>query len=155
MEKLKYFYLKNYFHLLDVKDFYTWLTQNIEKIPAEIYPFMNAKQALNLPKVFDYLMKYDYPHYEICTAENLALFKDLVQESSILLLNKQIKPLVFCNFIKQMEGLIDKLVEKDRTINYPTWLGDLYNTCDWCDENWTNENSEGLIEEVKNNLNNL
>ncbi|QTN26431.1 hypothetical protein HZ993_13920 [Rhodoferax sp. AJA081-3] len=31
----------------------------------------------------------------------------------------------------------------------PSWLGDLWNCCDWCDATWSYENSQPLVEEAR------
>jgi len=33
-------------------------------------------------------------------------------------------------------------------LEYPLWLGDLWNACDWCDESWSLSNSPHLKEEA-------
>ncbi len=32
---------------------------------------------------------------------------------------------------------------------HPSFIGDLYNACDWCDESWTLENAPYLVEEAE------
>ena len=66
-------------------------------------------------------------------------------------LNNQIKPLVLCNMITEMEvtflGAPRSLPEG--VAYYPEWLGNLWNACDWCDESWTFENSSELKTEIR------
>ncbi len=37
----------------------------------------------------------------------------------------------------------------------PSWLGNLYDACDWCDEKWTHDNSPHLLIEVEKQIHNI
>lgn len=38
---------------------------------------------------------------------------------------------------------------------YSTWMGNLYNACDWCDETWTLEDNPHLLIEVEKQIQNI
>ena len=53
------------------------------------------------------------------------------------------------NFVGAQRGLPDNIAY------YPSWLGNLWNSCDWCDEEWTRESAPRLKEDLSVQLNNI
>lgn len=69
-------------------------------------------------------------------------------------LNHQIKPVFLCQMIVEMESTFlgaSRNMPKGIAY-YPEWLGQLWNACDWYDENWTFENSPHLKNEIQNQI---
>ena len=78
---------------------------------------------------------------------------DILIEISEKLIKKEITPNKFCYVVSLFDANFLGLRKTDEnTLEYPNWLGDLWNNCDWCDESWTNSNSPHLIEEVNKML---
>ena len=75
-------------------------------------------------------------------------------EFSEQLLQEKIKPYEFCRVVSVFDANFIGLREiSENVLEYPIWLGDLWNQCDWCDESWTNTSTPHLIiEEVKRML---
>jgi hypothetical protein len=65
-------------------------------------------------------------------------------------LREEITPSQFCRVVSTFDaGFLDFTKLDERTFEYPAWLGNLWNACDWCDESWTNANSPHLLAEAK------
>jgi hypothetical protein len=71
--------------------------------------------------------------------------------------NGQIRPFDLCRIFNNIEaGFIEAPRHLDeKIVYYPSWLGDLYGACDWCDGEWTYENSPHLVIEVKKQIQNI
>lgn len=94
--------------------------------------------------------KYDF---EPVSEEGEEIAIEILNDLSELLLNEEITPRKFCLVVSRLEAnFIDFRRIDERTFEYPPWLGDLWNQCDWCDESWTNSNSPHLISEVNKML---
>ena len=69
------------------------------------------------------------------------------------LISEEITPSHFCHIVRTYDGNYGDFKKIDaHTFEYPKWLGDLWNSCDWCDESWTNSNAPHLVAEAKNIL---
>ncbi|MCG3857735.1 hypothetical protein [Psychrobacter sp. Ps2] len=69
-------------------------------------------------------------------------------------LNDEITPLDICRVISNIDcGFMDAQRDLPDNISYyPCWLGNLYSSCDWCDETWTNSNAPHLKQDLENQL---
>ena len=69
-------------------------------------------------------------------------------------LNDEITPMDICRVINNIDcGFMD--APRDLPANvayYPCWLGNLYSSCDWCDETWTNNSAPHLKQDLENQL---
>ena len=86
-----------------------------------------------------------FPEFEINSEDLLELCKSELKRQIGLLLDKKITPSSFCEFFNLMES---KLVfDSEFASDELTFMGDLYNCCDWCDDTWTHDNSRHLTAE--------
>lgn len=69
----------------------------------------------------------------------------------------EIRPFELCKIFNNIEaGFIGAPRHLDeKIVYYPSWIGDLYGACDWCDEEWTHENSPHLLIEVEKQIQNI
>ena len=81
--------------------------------------------------------------------------KELLMEYCEKLLNEKITPFEFCRLVEVFDvNFLGIRTHEDGSLEYPEWLGDLWNNCDWCDETWTLSNSPHLAEEADKVLKN-
>ena len=84
---------------------------------------------------------------EIWAKEILANFCEMV-------LSEKISPNKFCHLVQGYDANFLGLRENAAgELEYPVWLGDLWNACDWCDESWSISNSPHLKQEIEKVLN--
>lgn len=78
----------------------------------------------------------------------LTLF--LSKEFSVQELCKLVDSLdtVFAIRLPKETGIYDQSPRTSLMVNFP-WLGNLWNSCDWCDESWTFDNSQPLVAEAQ------
>lgn len=69
-------------------------------------------------------------------------------------LNDEITPMDICRVINNIDrGFMDAPRDlPDNVVYYPCWLGNLYSSCDWCDETWTNSSAPHLKQDLENQL---
>lgn len=69
----------------------------------------------------------------------------------------EIRPFELCRIFNNIEiGFMG--AARNLPVNiayYPTWMGNLYNACDWCDETWTLEDNPHLLIEVEKQIQNI
>ncbi len=76
--------------------------------------------------------------------------KDLLNRYCEKLLNEEIAPFEFCRLVQLFDAnFLGMRTLENGSPEYPEWLGDLWNNCDWCDESWNLSNSPHLAEEAK------
>lgn len=67
---------------------------------------------------------------------------------------EQIGPFTLCTLVQRMDtdfiSVRDEQARRagSRTFDYPPWLGNLWNCCDWCAEHETHADRPALIEEA-------
>jgi hypothetical protein len=66
-------------------------------------------------------------------------------------LSREITPSQICKLVCAIDNqyLGAHPMDDRKMVYYPTWLGNLYNACDWCDETWRHADCEHLIDEAK------
>lgn len=70
-------------------------------------------------------------------------------------LAKKISPMALCKIVRELDsayvvGTANFLGKSNSDPNdNAKWLFDMWNSCDWCDDSWTFENSEHLVREAK------
>lgn len=81
--------------------------------------------------------------------------KEMLVEYCEKLLKEEITPVKFCGLVQLFDAnFLGIRTLEDGSLEYPAWLGDLWNNCDWCDESWSLENSPQLVKEAKKVMNN-
>ena len=76
--------------------------------------------------------------------------KELLRQYCEKLLNEEIAPFEFCRLVQLFDAsFLGMRTLDDGSLEYPDWLGDLWNNCDWCDETWNCSNSPHLIKEAR------
>lgn len=80
--------------------------------------------------------------------EKLAII--ILNEYCQKFIDQEITPYKFCRLVQRLDAaFVDFRELSDNEFEYPPWLGDLWNCCDWCDGSWTNDNSPHLVKEAK------
>ncbi len=69
-------------------------------------------------------------------------------------LNDEVIPIDICRVINNIDcGFMNAPRDlPDNVTYYPCWLGNLYSSCDWCDETWTNSSAPHLKQDLENQL---
>lgn len=159
--------MKNYQEVLvecwydqaDLESIKKWACSYIENnddIPEEIFELLDADKyqfeslLLKLSKVID----SDFSPQSI-GAELLAA-KHLITVASEYL-NDEATPMDVCRVVGKIDvgflgasrGLPDNIAY------YPEWLGNLYNSCDWCDDIWTSSSAPHLKEDLEAQIVNI
>ncbi|EOR09038.1 hypothetical protein [Acinetobacter genomosp. 15BJ] len=126
--------------------------ENNEIIEVEFFELLDSavnqeSLLLELIQTTDPSFSADSVEAEILTAR---YFLNILEHYK----NGQIRPFDLCRIFNNIEiGFIG--APRNLPVNiayYPSWMGNLYNACDWCDETWTLENSSHLSIEVKKQI---
>lgn len=69
-------------------------------------------------------------------------------------LAQKIVPLQICTLIQKIESAMIEVgqLSPENIIYYPSWLGDLWNQCDWCDESWRFETHPHLAAVIETQI---
>lgn len=150
---------------------------------VEIY-YTDYSQDLTLSKIAEYIKAHEVVEIECFElfdhdADHKSLLLGLIQrvdvnfsvnsiEAEILaahyflnVLKKyqvgEIRPFELCKIFNNIEaGFMGATRNFDpEIVYYPSWLGDLYDAFDWCDEIWTHDNSPHLLIEVEKQIHNI
>ena len=81
--------------------------------------------------------------------------KVLLKQYCKKLLSEEITPFEFCRLVQVFDAnFLGLRTLENGSLEYPAWLGDLWNNCDWCDETWSLSNSTHLEAEARKVLEN-
>ena len=155
------------------------MIKKIDRIAFEFWAGIGSKS--DLENWAEEQLRKDAPHPDACELFNLSNEKaekesirlaneitgfnptsekgekwaqEILSEYCKKLLNDEITPIQLCNLVNQFDGgFLGARDIGEGLAYYPDWLGDLWNSCDWCDESWSLSNSPHLIEEVRKILN--
>ena len=156
------------------------MTKTIDKIAFEYWAGIGSKDDLE-NWATDELRKEE-PHPDACElfnltnehqenqalrlAEELTDFKPVSEQGEIWakellsnycesLLKEDMPPFDFCKLVQLFDAsFLGIRTLSNGSLEYPEWLGDLWNNCDWCDESWTISTSPHLAKEALKVLNN-
>lgn len=129
--------------------------ENNEIMEIEFFELLDsavnqASLLLQLIQATDPSFSADSVEAEILTAR---YFLKLLEHYQ----NGQISPFDLCRIFNNIEiGFMG--AARNLPVNiayYPTWMGNLYNACDWCDETWTLEDNPHLLIEVEKQIQNI
>lgn len=156
--------MKNYQEILvecwydqiDLESIKKWAYSYIENnddIPEEIFELLDADKyqfedlLLKLTRTID----SDFSSQSI-SAEILAA-KHLIKVASKYL-NDEVTPMDVCRVVGKIDGgfLGADRGLPDNVAYYPNWLGNLYNSCDWCDDTWTNTSAPHLKKDLETQI---
>jgi hypothetical protein len=93
--------------------------------------------------------------FEVGSWDALPYAKAAFKKILAAFLAKKIKPNELCRLVHELDiayavGAANSMQPpKSKVEQDMSWLGNLWNCCDWCDETWTLENSEHLVKEVQ------
>ena len=96
-------------------------------------------------KMFEFI-HVSFPDFSIDSEEGIKSCEAELKRQVGLLLSREIKPVCFCQFFNSLESAL--VVDRDLPPEKVSFLGDLYNACDWCDDSWTLESAPYLAEEA-------
>ncbi|ERL56747.1 hypothetical protein [Psychrobacter aquaticus] len=145
-----------WFDKTDVESIRQWACVFIEKnnnIPQEVFELLDAKKD-HFEDILFRLSAAAEPDFspQSLSAEILAAkyLINLIKKY----LNDEITPMDICKVINNIDcGFMNAPRDLPGNVSYyPCWLGNLYSSCDWCDETWTNSNAPHLKQDIENQL---
>jgi hypothetical protein len=80
--------------------------------------------------------------FEPVSEEGIEYAKLVLQSEIQKFLNREKSAAAFCSFINHLDA------QYVGEFYYPTWLGELWNCCDYCDDTWTLESSPHLAQKA-------
>nr|WP_317200913.1 hypothetical protein [uncultured Psychrobacter sp.] len=156
MKTIEEIFVKTWLDEVDVEAIKEWAYIFIDRnddIPQEVFELLEAK-------------KYDYENLILNTASVLneyfspqSLNNEILAAKYLVAvatdyLNDETTPMDVCRVITNIDThFIDAPRDlPDNIAYYPIWLGNLYNSCDWCDETWTDNSVTPAVNPVYINL---
>ncbi len=134
---------------------YSYIKNN-DDIPEEIFELLDADkyQFEGLLLKLSRAMDSDFSPQSI-SAEILAA-KHLIKVASKYL-NDEVTPMSVCRVVGKIDGgfLGAPRGLPDNIAYYPDWLGNLYNSCDWCDDTWTSSSAPHLKKDLDTQIENI
>ena len=149
--------------------------KNLDKIAFEFWAGVGSMS--DLENWAESELRKDNPHPDACElfglsteeaqkrsialAEEILGFKPVSEQGEKLakellvgycekLIKKEITPMKFCLLVQLFDAnYLGLRTLGDGSLEYPAWLGNLWNNCDWCDESWSLSSSPHLLEEAK------
>lgn len=127
--------------------------KNNENIPKEVFELFSAP-TYHFEDILLRLSVAADPNFspQSLSAEILAA-KYLVSIANEYL-NDEITPMDVCRVVNNIDyGFMSAPRDlPDNIAYYPCWLGNLYHSCDWCDDTWTNGRTTHLKRDLENQL---
>lgn len=156
MKTIEEILVKTWLDEVDVEAIEEWAYIFIDKnddIPQEVFELLEAEKhdyEYLLLDVALLLNEYFSPqslNTEILAAKYLAVV-------ATDYLNDLIYPTDICRVIGNIDThFMDAPRDlPDNIAYYPYWLGDLYNSYDWCDETWTDNSAPHLKQDIESQL---
>ena len=124
-----------------------------DHVPAEAFEIFDAQEQhlkdilLRLAMTIDSEFSPQSLNAEILAAKYLI-------NSINRYLNDEATPIDICRVVRKIDGGFMG-APRDLPNNiayYPCWLGNLYDSCDWCDNTWTMDSAPHLKQDLKNQL---
>lgn len=153
--------MKNYQEVLvecwygqaDLESIKKWACSYIENnddIPEEIFELLESDKyqfeslLLKLSKVIDCDFSPQSIGAELLAAKHLIAVV-------LKYLNDEATPMDVCRVIGKIDAgfLGASRGLPDNIAYYPEWLGNLYNSCDWCDDTWTSSSAPHLKKDLE------
>lgn len=127
--------------------------ENNEEAPEEIFDLLDSDEdqveslLLKLSTKVDSNFSSQSIKAEILAARHLMkiAYKYLNDEATPMDVCRVVNK-IDCGFMGASRGLPDNIAYR------PDWLGNLYNSCDWCDDSWTNSSAPHLKNELEAQL---
>lgn len=128
-----------------VKEWVYSYIMNNDVLPEELFELLDADKY-NLENSLLKLatsLSQNFSHQSI---EAELLSAQLLIKVASRYLDGRATPMDVCRVIRKIdEGFLDAPRGlPDNVAYYPNWLGNLYNSCDWCDDTWTYANAPHL-----------
>lgn len=151
------------------------MVKSLDKIAFELWA--GSGEVKDLEDWAESELRKDNPHPDACELFNLSrhdaaehalrLAKEILgftpvsekgEEWAIELLSQncarlvagEISPMKFCSLVQLFDAnFIGMRTLEDGSLEYPEWLGDLWNHCDWCEDSWSQSNSPHLVAEAR------
>ncbi|MCX2746149.1 hypothetical protein OO013_19880 [Mangrovivirga sp. M17] len=148
LESLKYFYFKIWLDIFNPIEFKQWINTFLQKenLPKHIFPLVNLNDGHEITTIHNLVDEF-YPDFNPLSKEGELFAIKILLEESNKYLNREITPLEFCKLFFHLEANFNGLLEE-----YPEWLGDLFEECDYCDESWNFNNRPDLATEIERNI---
>ena len=138
---------------VDLESIHQWayeFVENNDDIPEEVFELLDADKyqfeaiLLKLSQVID----SDFSPQSL-NAEILAA-KHLISLAAKYLIDG-VTPMDVCRVVNKIDsGFLDAPRGlPDNIAYYPDWLGNLYNSCDWCDDTWTCDSAPHLKQDLE------
>lgn len=124
-----------------------------DHVPAEVFEIFDASEQhlkdilLRLSMTIDSEFSPQSLNAEILAAKYLI-------NSINRYLNDEATPIDICRVVRKIDGGFMNAPRDlpDNIAYYPYWLGNLYDSCDWCDNTWTMDSAPHLKQDLKNQL---
>ena len=145
------------------------MTKGIDRLAFEYWAGVGSKGDLEAWAIAE--PEKDKPHPEVCELFFLSKYEDIKNATLSLegfapvsergeewtkelllvqcrkLLKEDIAPSEFCEMVKLFDGsFLDLRPPEGGYVYCPTWLGGVWDACDWCDDSWTLSNAPHLKE---------
>lgn len=124
--------------------------ENDDDIPEEMFELLDADKyqfeslLLKMSRVIDSDFSPQSISAELLAAEHLI-------KTASKYLDGECTPMDVCRVVGKIDGgfLGAPRGLPDNVAYYPSWLGNLYNSCDWCDDTWTNTSAPHLKKDLE------
>lgn len=131
---------------------FDYIEQN-ENVPDEIFELLDVDSEVQETLLMQIVAASDSDFDSQCVEAEVMAAKLLLEVASDYLVGN-VKPSdvcavinnIDCGFLGAPRGLPDKIAY------YPEWLGNLYNSCDWCDGSWTQSNAPHLKRDLQEQI---
>lgn len=122
-------------------------------IPAEVFEIFDAPEQLLEDILLRLSMTIDSDFSPQSLNTEILAAKYLI-ESIKKYLNDDTTPIDICRVIRKIDGGFMGAPRDlpDNIAYYPYWLGNLYDSCDWCDNTWTMDSAPHLKQDLKSQL---
>ena len=145
-----------WFDKTDIESILQWadtLVSNYNNVPEEVFEIFYAPKHQFEDILFRLSIAVEPDFLPQSLSAEILAAKYLINLIKRYL-NDEITPLDICRVINNIDcDFMDAPRDlPDNVAYYPCWLGDLYNSCDWCDETWTNDSAPHLKQDLENQL---
>ncbi len=141
---------------IDLESISDWADTFVKKndnIPEEVFELFYAPKY-HFEDILFRLSVVEDPDFspQSLSAEILAA-KYLISIANKYI-NDEITPMDICRVVNNIDcGFMSAPRElPDNIAYYPCWLGNLYHSCDWCDDTWTSNSAPHLKQDLENQI---
>ena len=86
--------------------------------------------------------------FEPASKEGIEYAKLVLHSELHKFLNREVSAEAICSLVNRIDLQYLDAIPRENEFYYPTWIGDLWNCCEYCDDTWTLESSPHLVKEA-------